>query len=178
MAIAKPSHPDRGAKLVREALYSRIAAGGPHRPLMGDARLGAGLPVYRLDKPGGPLGKARMTGWKYLVVGGKAPGLATLHRESGRYVYGGLIEGKLPRRTLEAAVFAEQRLRKSKARYRPRLLEIPALAIYALWLHAPGDNRFVLISRPGRRSGYELEENLERHIKATHSRLPPAKRKR
>lgn len=150
MAIETPKQHPRGRKTLHEALRLRVAARDPW--LQGSPRTLAGLPVYTLAwsdvSRGAFAAKARRTGWVYPVVGGKSPALALLAMdEAGRPAYAGAIASSLARRLLRAGARAEAELGAARTRFHPRILEIPSLRLFALWLHAPRDaSRFVAIT--------------------------------
>ena len=173
MAIIHPSQPTGGKEIIHTALGRRMHPAGRVRSLRGAPHIGAALPIYRIGREDistdTPIAKARKIGWGYPVIGGKVPGLALLHRVSGRLGLAGIVEGFFPRQFLKAALRAEETLHSSNVAFQPRLLEIPSLHVYALWLFAPkGNSRFVVISKSPatRRSRLHVESGIQAHIDA------------
>jgi hypothetical protein len=90
------------------------------------------------------LAQARRVGWRYPVLVGDIQCLAYLRESTAGLRFGGITEGVLPRRVFEAAAVVENGLKSIDAEFQPRLLEIPSLHFYALWLYRRGGaSRFV-----------------------------------
>jgi len=87
--------------------------------------------------------------------------IALLVDGTDHLVYAGMSQGVIGKRLLDAASFAEDALAKVVKDYEPRLLEIPALRIYLLWLFSRGDSRFVVLSDRGTLGSDELATTLQ-----------------
>jgi hypothetical protein len=139
--------------------------------LKGSPKIGTPLPNYILD-PGdvsrsSPLAAARRVGWKYPVVDGAAPGLATLVEKAGTLAYTGINHGISAERLIDAAILADDNLRSTVDEFEPRILEIPALRLYALWLY--GVQSFFVVLADGGRPGpgpLQLERDIGPHVAA------------
>lgn len=151
MPITSHVGPLDGRSILEQALSTRQgAAPAMAAPLGGTPFAGSPLPVYHLalhDLDGeAPLDRAVRTGWRYPVVGGLEPGLADIREAAsgrGASSFGGLSQGLLPRRLLEASQLAETALAGRAQSYEPRMLEVPAVLFSALWLHGADDEAFV-----------------------------------
>ena len=148
MPIKSHVGPAGGTTTLQRALSARR----PHAavtPLGGPPQAGAPIPVYHLGVADlandAPLHRAAHTGWRYPVIGALEPGLADVREAlpGQGATFGGLQQGLIARRLLQASLLAETALAGAADNYEPRLLEMPALRFSALWLHAGADNRFV-----------------------------------
>jgi hypothetical protein len=140
MTIKGQIEPVGGRDIVNTALSQRSHRTEHLPALHGSPQTGAPLPVYLISRDealsSDPLSEAKLIGWKYPIVGGRSDGLAFLLRVAPTDLkFAGISHGPLPRRLLEAAVLADNHLGSLTEEFEPRLLEIPALHIYALWLH-------------------------------------------
>jgi hypothetical protein len=148
MAIVGQAEPVGGREIIHAALSRRIRRPKPIASLKGSPKTGAALPVYRISRKGAlvskPLSRAKKIGWRYLIVGGSAIGLAVLARRSQRLEFGGIHEGALPDSLLKAAELAEQRSGAETKTFEPRLLEIPSQHVFALWMFAPRVGSFFI----------------------------------
>ena len=148
MPIKGQIEPVGGREIVHAALSHRSHRGQYLPALCGSPQTGAPLPVYVISCDEAlfpdPLGAAKLIGWKYPIVGGDSAGLAFLLITPDGLKFAGISHGPLPGRLLEAAVVADKHLESVAEEFEPRLLEIPALHIYALWLfRAEGENFFI-----------------------------------
>jgi hypothetical protein len=126
---------------------------------------GQPLPVYRLSRRAAlgkaPLSHVRHIGWKYPLIGGDECGLVFLAETHEGLRYAGINSGDFPRCVMDAAVLAERELHADERNYEPRLLEIPELKLYALWLRAErGKSRFVLLSEGIRRPSPRIQADI------------------
>lgn len=141
-----------------------------HMPsLRGSPRTGSPLPVYRMGGTNtalpNSLRRAKIRGWQYPLIGGESPGLVHLSKAHDGLKYAGVTEGPFVRRLLDAASLAEERLADSSQMFEPRLLEIPALQIYLLWLRPKqGANIFVSLSERKLVPKLTLESDIGRII--------------
>jgi len=172
MALKGQTEPAGGRDIVNGALSER-AQRGPQLPaLCGVPQTGAALPVYLLSREeaalADPLQAAKLVGWKYPVIGGASPGIASLLAAPDGLKFAGINHGPLPERLLEAAVLAESNLGPLNEVFEPRLLEIPALRIYALWLYRDQENYFIslLDGQPPGSSQLQMENGIAPRIGA------------
>jgi hypothetical protein len=171
MPIKGRIEPVGGRDIVNTALSQRSHR-SQHLPALGGSpQTGAPLPVYLLSRDEAllpdPLSAARLIGWKYPIIGGDSPGLAFLLIAPDGLKFGGISHGPLPSRLLDAAVLADNHLESLAEEFEPRLLEIPALHIYALWLfHAERENFFVSLmdGQPPGSVSLRIENNIQPRI--------------
>lgn len=172
MANFTQVEPQQGRAIVHEALRRRLH-GTPAVPMsLGIAQTGTPIPVYRLTRRGAakaePLSSVRKVGWRYPVLIAETSHLAYVRESSHGLQFGGMGEGILPQRLFEAAGLVERELQAVEESFQPRLLEIPSLRLYALWLYAPrGASRFVrLIDGFGANGALQIEKDIVPHIRA------------
>ncbi len=170
MPIKGPIEPSGGRDIVHSALSQRSHRSQHLPALRGSPQTGAPLPVYLLSRDeallSNPLSAARLIGWKYPIVGGDAPGLATLLIAPDGPKFAGITHGPLPSRLLDAAALADDHLESLAEEFEPRLLEIPALHICALWLfRAEGENFFIsLMDEPPGEFSLQFENSIQTRI--------------
>jgi hypothetical protein len=123
------SHPDRAAALA-------MAGGG--------INLSQPIPVYRLGLDDIDdehcIDKAVEVGWRYLLepAAGGGAGYADVRPEQGGdFKFTSLSRNANADRLLQAAHLAQQVGEGSTVAYEPRILDVPALYIAAVWLAAP-----------------------------------------
>jgi hypothetical protein len=152
MTIHRLRGPVGGKDAVDRAL-NHLFPGGPST----DAPLGGGtaqklrtsqpIPVFRVD-----LGSihdprfllaARPVGWRYLVDKNGPAAVADIREtSSGEVVFGRVTRGLPAKRLLRAAQQAEDIYADETAGgYALRILDIPALSMSALWLHAESSDQ-------------------------------------
>lgn len=140
MVIRRQPEPPGARNILHAALITRMRSARHILALRGSPRTGAPLPIYRLSYSATaspePLRKARKVGLYYPIVGGDTPGLGHLIIARGGLRFAGVSEGRLALGLLDAATLAEDKLRTKTRIFTARLLEIPSLRIYALWLHS------------------------------------------
>ena len=167
MPIKGQIEPVGGRDIVNAALSQR-----QHLPaLLGSPQTGAPLPVYLLSRDEAllpdPLSAAKLIGWKYPIIGGDSAGLAFLLIAPDGLKFAGISHGPLAGRLLEAAVLADENLESVAEEFEPRLLEIPALHIYALWLFS-AEREDVFISlmegQPPDSFSLQVEHNIQPRI--------------
>ena len=138
MPIKVQIEPVGGRDIVNTALSKRSHRSQHLPALRGSPKTGSPLPVYLLNQEEAllpdPLSAANLVGWKYPIIGGDSAGIAFLLKTSDGLKFGGISHGNLPKRLLDAAVIADNHLKSRTEEFEPRLLEVPALRIYALWL--------------------------------------------
>jgi hypothetical protein len=147
MTIRNQPEPTGGRDIIHAALSARLPQTRSLRAAkVGAVQTGHPLPVYVLTRQDAqlpdPLARATLAGWSYPIVGGQEPGLASLSGTPDTPHFSGTTEGSLPQRLLEAAELAERQLADDPEVYEPRLLDMPALRMFCLWLKGPRD-RFV-----------------------------------
>jgi hypothetical protein len=166
MAFQSQAAPAGATDIVHAALVSRLQRAQHLPALQGSPQTGTPLPSYVLDRVeasrDAPLSAARRVGWRYPIVGGASPGLATLIGEQQGLTFAGVSHGPLAERLMQAATLVEDNLGSKQEQFEPRLLEIPSLRICALWLYGGSQNFFVVLV-DGQRPG-EPELQLERDI--------------
>jgi hypothetical protein len=173
MAIVAPAEPEGYRSFVHDAL-ARLRTRAQHLPaLNGSPQTGAPLRHYVLSAVAAshpdPLSAATHVGWQYPVVGGAAPGFASVYEEPGGLKFSGLSHGALPERLMEAAVLAEDTLKSQLEEFEPRLLQSPALRISALWLCGKGGANFFIVLDNTQQSGawpLQIERNIQARIDA------------
>ena len=167
MTVVARSEPAEGRRIVNDALALRMRRAPSLPPLCGFPRIGVPLPVYHLSRKeaalGDPVSTAKMIGWRYAVVGGTLPGVASLKEEAGVLSYAGLTHGTAVERLLDAAVLAEDTLGSAAEEFEPRVIEIPSLRLYALWLFGRSGLSFYVVLEDGR-SPEAFVLQLERSI--------------
>lgn len=172
MVIKLQSEPAGARNILHASLSSRIRSARHILALRGSPRTGAPLPIYRISyaeaASSSPLRKARKVGWQYPIVGGDAPGLGHLIKRRDGLTFAGVSEGGLAQSLLDAARLAEEKLQKLKKKFSARLLEIPSLRIYALWLHSRDKKDFFIFlgeEEHGAKSPFSLADDLAPRIK-------------
>ncbi len=173
----------RGRHIIHRALRRRLERRTAGRIPAGFAQTGMPLPAYRLTRNAAAtpdaLSHVKRTGWRYPVLIDAIPALAYLQDSQARLQFRGMAEGLLPRRLFQAAALAERVLEAVDATFKPRLLEVPALHLYALWFYAPrGASRFILLNvahRPG--EDLRMESDIKHHIRAALKHTRPKRRK-
>lgn len=173
MTIRRNAEPARGRGIVHNALSQRAHRFQYVPVLRGSPQIGAPLPIYLLSRDGAslpvPLSAAKMVGWRYPIIGGSAVGLASLLKEPDGLKFAGISQGTLPERLLNAAVLADEKLGSRTKKFEPRLLEIPSLRIYALWLYASRGQSFfipLMDGHPPGSSPLQIEGNIQPKISA------------
>jgi hypothetical protein len=98
----------------------------------------------------GFLRNAQQTGWIYLISGDDPVAVAEVRttKEGGAHP-ASISTGQLPQRLANITKFAEQQYGADPADLEPRLLEIPALYVDALWLHGAAKDLFFPIAMQG-----------------------------
>jgi hypothetical protein len=139
MTINGHSGPADALQVIGVELARRSHNANRLTSLGGSPQVTSPLPVYQLtlmeaSQPS-PLKAASLTGWYYPIIGGVTPGVAHVHQQGGKSVYGGMTEGVLPARLMLASYLADQQLGTSAQRFEPRILLVNALRIAMLWLH-------------------------------------------
>ena len=157
MALKGQAEPVGGRDIVNDALRQRAHRAQQSPALRGSPQTGAPLPVYLLGREeallSDPLGAAKLIGWKYPVIGGDSPGIASLLIAPDGLKFAGINHGPLPERLLDAAVLADRNLGPLEETFEPRLLEIPALRLYALWLFRNDRENFFVSLMDGQPPG-------------------------
>jgi hypothetical protein len=172
MAIRNQNEPMGGRDIINAALSSRLPRARNLFALGGAAaQMGRALPIYMLTLEDAaasePLTHAKLTGWRYPIVGGPVTGLASLAGSSSEGAhYAGITHGILPDRLLQAAAFAEAKLGPVPDEYEPRLLEAPSLKIYCLWF-AGSSNFFVSLmdGQPPGTAPLKMETDISARIR-------------
>lgn len=130
--------------------------------------LAAPHPVYNLGlsdvKGRNALGKAKLTGWRYLVMeDGDAIAAAEAVQPSARAkpLFSHTNEGPFVDSTAKAIEAAEQLPEIKKGQYELRVLRVPALYLVALWLRSGAKSRgdiFIPLdpAPPGIKGGEQL----------------------
>ncbi len=154
MAIIRAREPVRGREIVHAALRRTIREDHPVPLLRNFGQTGAPLPIYRIGPTGiahpHPITRAKKIGWRYPIVNGGSPGLACLLQKSDCLEFSGVSDGQFPERLFDAAAVAEEQLGHLERKFQPRLLEIPSLRLYLLWLFSPRrESRFIPLTDAG-----------------------------
>ncbi len=156
-----------------EALARRIRRAPSLPSLCGSPRIGTPLPVYHLSRKeaalGDPVSTAKMIGWRYAVIGGQWPGVASLKEDAGALSYAGLSYGTPAQRLLDAAQLAEETLGSAAVEYEPRVIEIPSLRLSALWLFRPSGQSYYVVIEDGRAADtcvLQLDRSIQPRIAA------------
>ena len=182
MAVFTQAKPAGGREILHRALRKRFHRRPAVTMPRGIAQTGTPMPAYRLTRRAAaqakPLSRAREVGWRYPVLVGGTPCLACLRNSSYGLQYGGMGEGILPQRLFEAAALAVKELDSIEGRFQPRLLEIPALRLFALWLFAPRRaSRFiVLVAGYGSSSTLKIESDIAPHLRVALKQMRLGKR--
>lgn len=182
MAIRAQAGPAGGRDIISAALSRRTHRAAYLTPLGGAPQAGSPLPVYCLGladaASAAPLARAIAVGWRYPIVGGANAGLANLEPAEDGYAFAGVSHGAFAARLVQAAYLAEEALGTTDAAYEPRLLEVPALGLAALWLNGP-DDRFIPLmeGQPPGTAPLRMIDDMEPVLKAaleTRREAPPA----
>lgn len=140
MVIETTLPPPEAIGLIREGLGLR-ASSPPLRPKASGLQVGAPLPRYRIKARAAvsarPKSGARLAAWDYPLFGTARPSLASLRCRERSLRFGGVVQGHLPARVIDAAAIAERAFGDTDSRYRVRLLECPELKLLLL-LCEPG----------------------------------------
>lgn len=176
MPIKSQIEPVDGRDIVKIALGRRSHRAQHLTALRGSPQIGAPLSVYLIsgDKAlsDDDLSTAELIGWKYPIVGGDSIGLAFLLITPEGVKFAGISHGPLPNRLLEAAILADEHLKSLGGEFELRLLEIPALHIFALWLcGAEGKNEFISLidGQSPASSKLQIENNMRSLISSNPS---------
>jgi len=103
------------------------------------------LPIFTV-----PIGKitqtdflksAAQTGWRYFVSGGGEDAVADVAPNGESFAR--LTKGEFATRLGEATAMAEAKYGAAPEVYEPRVLELPGLQLFALWLHGEQADHFV-----------------------------------
>ena len=168
MPIKSQIEPVDGRDIIKTALGRRSHRAQHLTALRGSPQIGVPLSVYLIsgDKAlsDDDLSKVELVGWKYPIVGGDSVGLAFLLITPSGLKFAGISHGPLPNRLLEAARLADEHLKSLKGEFELRLLEVPALHIYALWLcGTEGRNGFISLidGQSPASSKLQMENNMQ-----------------
>jgi len=100
-------------------------------------------PVYTTDledvAAGRAIESARLVGWRYLISEQEGAGrVAEVHwdESAGTHCFGGVTEGAFVDETLAALAELERREEIEQDDYELRVLRIPGLFVFAVWLRA------------------------------------------
>lgn len=143
VTIKRHSGPSDAIQTIHQAISAR--AHNVHRlmPIGGAPQTTSPLPVFQLTLQeamrSNAIALASQSGWYYPIVGGVVPGIVHIREDANNTVYGGITQGILPTRLIQASYLADQRLGAATEDYEPRILMIAALHITALWLHGNTD---------------------------------------
>jgi len=183
MVIKANKGPLHGLAVMQQALEARATRAAVFStPLGGAPQSGSPVPVYHLPLinlgDDDPLAAASVTSWRYPIIGGIEPGLADIRQsdDDSSASYGGLSQGLLARRFIQASLLAEQALAAAPEELQPRLLDVPALQFAALWLHGDLSNYFVSLfdGRPAGTAPLRLVTEVVPDLRARAARrLPP-----
>lgn len=150
MAIKSNPGPANARAVMQRALTARLPqAASFSSPLGGAPQTGSPVPVHYLSLVAladqHPLMSTTVTSWLYPVIGGVRPGLADIRENAGTAgpSFGGLSQGILAARFIDACVLAEKSLAALEEEFEPRLLDAPALQFAALWLHGSNTEHFI-----------------------------------
>lgn len=153
MTIKRHIGPADGQQVARAAIAARQHRVPHLRSLVGPAQMGSPIPYYvmRIDQAQQLPADATIAGWRYILIGGIVPGMVDIAARPEGNAFGGLSHGIVPQRVVEAGMMAEQILGNRAEEFEPRLLEVPAAHLLALWLRGPNDYFISLLdgSPPG-----------------------------
>lgn len=186
MALKLPEPPKNGLAIVRSEVMSRV----PAQRGIESAMLGGGTPerlsvsrphrIYTVDAAGVRSGRllenARFSGWRYLVLDGTtAVAAAELAAGAGgeepHFVR--VNRGPFVAASKEALLDSAKLPEVLETDWEPRLLQVPPIHFWALWLHADSADMMIPLAPapPGIEAGRRYSEGelvplLQRAIKA------------
>jgi len=141
MTVTLVSEPVGARDLVATELNRRSHRAAHIAALRGAPSTTTAIPLYILGRGdvslGDPFSVAKQIGWRYLLVGGDAPGLVSVSTRKGHLEFAGVSSGLLAQRLLDAATLADQDLDPQAQSYELRLLDAPSLRMLAVWLRGP-----------------------------------------
>src|SRR5947207_10609333 len=150
MAITLPEGPAAQQTIAAAVAELRHHGGAGVFGGAGPIHAAPALGVYVLDLKAlidkGISEGARQVGWRYLLMTPElAVADAATETRDGNTTprFSSVTHGLAAARLDAASTVAETEYGGSTPRYQHRILEVPALGITALWLHAPDDDRFI-----------------------------------
>ncbi len=148
MAIAPIIAPHKTREIVSRALGARIQANHAMPMLQGTFGMGTPLPAYGIFNKGlsssDPLLRVRLSGWRYPLLREPLGGIVLVSTHGKEVRFAGVCDGRLVDRIFGACACAEREFAQRSATYQPRLLELPAVDLYALWMFLPaGKSQFL-----------------------------------
>jgi hypothetical protein len=163
MTILKPKAPEGGSELLGQYLGeilnrdSSIVGGATKSFAAKPIATSQPIRVFSVnfDDIKGPdfLDHTYPVGWRYFVVKDGEPVVADIDIVGSRKKFGRVTKGAFAERLLDAAYSAENLYGRSADSFEPRILEIPALYVVAVWLHGPKD---VFIPAPETTAGAKV----------------------
>lgn len=147
MVIQTSPPPPEAIEAIREGLGPRASK---LRSRAEGLEVGAPLPRYRITARQAlgprPLPGARLAAWDYPLFGPARPSLVALRCRERSLKFGGVVQGELPARVLNAAEMAERAFGEADSPYRVRLLDCPELKLLLLLCQpARGRTAFIAI---------------------------------
>ncbi|MCX5542096.1 hypothetical protein M3A49_21720 [Paraburkholderia sp. CNPSo 3076] len=139
MTLTVPTEPVGGRDIVQSELARRSHRSNTIAALRGTPSTTAPLPFYTLTRHdftlADPLSAAKQVGWRYLIVDGEAPGVVMVSTRKGHFEFAGIASGPLPQRLYEAVTLANRALGTDPITYEVRLLDLPSMRAFAVWLN-------------------------------------------
>jgi hypothetical protein len=154
MAIRSPQGPAGAPNSIGKAMRD-LGLRGPLESLTISAS--QPIPVFslQLDEIGpGFLGRARRSGWRYLLAGRKSAADVDDNAE-----FDGIVHGELPDLLMQACQHASSLFEARPEQFEARILEIPALYVVALWIFGPEQVFFSLLDLDGASALVPLPES-------------------
>jgi hypothetical protein len=170
VTIQQSIGPAEGLAIIEKELQSRASRVAQIPSLNGSPSLLDPVAVFHLDfksvEYGPGLKQARRVAWWYVIVGGVKPAIATLQDSGQGLRFAGIAHGPLAERFLEACVLADRELGSAAATYEPRIFDMPALDLIALWLFG-NDQRFISLmdGTPRGTAPLSITSDIEGRIK-------------
>jgi hypothetical protein len=178
MSLNLQKTPYKVKELALQQLRARLPAKEYIVALQGSPALSEGVPIYSISpralKWPNALAMAKRSGWCFLIAHGKEPGTAVVRKYRSQWSFAGIGLKDFAHRFVTSIRKAETTCASGKY-FDLRLLEIPAVHFYSIWLFSEGGRSRVLpLAPPGRRRPPDgmSEKQLEKSLKAWTRRTP------
>lgn len=160
MSLHLPKTSSEVMTLVHRELGRRLVAKEHIPVLRGEPKIGSGIPMFSIApktvKTENLLARSKHTGWCFPIVDGEVPGIAVIRSQDEGPSYHGILGSDFAKRLMTALRKAEAKHSKDKA-YELRLLELPHLRYFAVWLHADKRRgKIIALASPGKRQAEDL----------------------
>ena len=157
MSLTLVNPPKKCVELASEAVQQLLLGGAPGMPVIGSRELvtlALPLQAYTLgldDVARHSLRKARKTTWRFLVLERDTAIAAVeidVSQGQAKMGFSSIETGPFVQETVRAITFAEGLREVAENDYAVRVLSIPALYVFSLWLHRQGDDDLIFAMPP------------------------------